>query len=310
MYFKEAIIAVSMMLFYILVGFIFIKTKLIEIDATVPFSKVLLYFCQGALVLFSFSQQKYTEQLGLELLTAFGIALGVQLFILGAMFLLFRRKYDNVGYRLLTVGSNCGNVAFFGIPLLQSVLPGNTAALAYTTMFSLTLNLICYTLGSYIISGDKKYISLKKVFINPITISLVVALPIFFTNTEYPETIQGMIEITGKMSSVLAMFILGMRFATFSIKDFFKGREQYLALLIKCVIMPLIVMLVIYFTDLNVEFKKAIFVIATVPSASIILPFSELVNQGQKNAAKIILFTTIFSIVTIPIMLLLLQYFT
>ena len=61
--------------------------------------------------------------------------------------------------------------------------------------------------------------SFKRAFLNPPVIALAVALPLFFTNTRLPASIADPIGLLADMTTPVCMLILGMRFATFPIRD-------------------------------------------------------------------------------------------
>ena len=87
-----------------------------------------------------------------------------------------KKQYEkDIKYRVATVATAFGNCGFMGVPLLQAIMPeavrGNAVVLS--VMFLLGLNLIGWTFASYLISGDKKFISAKKAFINPAMLGLV-----------------------------------------------------------------------------------------------------------------------------------------
>ncbi len=62
----------------------------------------------------------------------------------------------------------------------------------------------------------------KRAFLNPPVIALAVALPLFFTNTRLPASIADPIGLLADMTTPVCMLILGMRFATFPIRESFR----------------------------------------------------------------------------------------
>ena len=70
--------------------------------------------------------------------------------------------------------------------------------------------------------------------------------------------------------------------------------------------MPLVAFLAVFFIPLPTEVKATFFIICACPTASIVLNFSELIGEGQREAASMVLLSTILSIATLPVMVLLL----
>ena len=85
--------------------------------------------------------------------------------------------------------------------------------------------------------------------------------------------------------------------------------KAYAAVAVKAFLMPLIAFGMVYFLPIPTEVKQTFFIIAACPTASVVLNFSELCGAGQREAAASVLLSTIFSVVTLPIMVLMLPLF-
>ena len=136
----------------------------------------------------------------------------------------------------------------------------------------------------------------------PTTVSLVVALPLFFTGTKLPGQVADVVEILAKMTTPMCMLILGMRLATVTPKDLFMNPRIYISTAIKNVLYPLLSFLIIYFIPLPTYIKITFFILGCCPAASMVLNMAELVKEGQTHAACSVLISTISCIVTIPLL--------
>ncbi|HKL73851.1 MAG TPA: AEC family transporter [Clostridia bacterium] len=306
MQFSLTAITVVIMLAYAIPGYLLIKSKIINSNSISAFAVLLLYVCQPCLSLYSFQKVSYSSNLALNMLIFFALSATIQLFMLGGMFLIFRKKYSNPKYRVITLGSTFGNVGFLGVPLLEALLPQYPEAVTYSAVFIVSMNIICWTLGSALLTSDKKYISIKKLLVNPPLITLLVALPLFFTSTSIPHTIMNAITLLGKMTTPLCMIILGMRFATVKPKEVFFDGSIYFTSAIKLLIFPLIGYLLTHFLPIDYSMKATMFILCCCPTASVVLNLSEIYGHGQKYSANIVLASTIFSMFTIPLLLMIL----
>jgi hypothetical protein len=197
--------------------------------------------------------------------------------------------------------------AFFGIPIIEAVM-GDAASelIIYTTTYAMVMNPLGWTAGSAIISKSKKYISVKKLFINPCMISTLLALPLFIFSISLPSQLMNMITVLGKATSPISMIIIGMRLATSEAKEVFGNLKIYLTSAVKLVVMPLVAFGLVYFLPLPPEAKQTFYIICACPTASIVLNFSEIIGKGQKEAAASVLLSTVLSIASLPVMMLLL----
>ena len=300
--FTTTLITVAIMLAYAIPGFIFVKTKAIKPDSIGAFARVLLFVCQPALFLFSFNAATYTPEFFAQMGIFFGLCMGMQILVMVGLTLILKNKFDDIRNRICTIASALANVGFFGVPLLEAILPEHPEAIVFSTVFSVSLNLLSWTLAVGIISWDRKKMSVRNMVINPTTVSLLVALPLFFTSTKLPTVIAPIVELLARMTTPMCMLILGMRLATVTPKDLFLSPRIYLSTAIKNVIYPLLSFLIIYFIPLPTYIKVTFFLLGCCPAASMVLNMSELVGEGQTQAACSVLISTLSCIVTIPLL--------
>lgn len=306
MQFQTTAVNVLILLAYAVPGFLLIKTKAIKEDSIKAFAKVLLYVCQPCLSLYSFQKVNYSLPLLKNMGIFVGLNVGVMLLTLGSVYLVLRKKYDDCKNRLMTLAASFGNVGFFGVPLLEALLPDNPEVIAYSAVFIVAMNVMSWTLGFFILTGDKKYFGPKKVFINPPVLSLLVSLPLFFTGTKLPAVIGNSVALLGKMTTPICMLIAGMRFATADVKELFTEPRIYITAVIKLVCMPIIAFLFANWLPIEYPLKATLVILCACPTASLVLNFSEVYGQGQKTASYIVLSSTLFSMLTIPLVLMIL----
>ena len=299
-----ALTAVGTMLLYAVPGYLAVKTKAVKPDSIQAFAWLLMYVSSPCLTVYTFTKPDYNPaQLGdIGLFTL--ISFGLQAVVLGLFFLIFRKKNQDVKYRIANLAVCFGNCAFMGVPLLEALLPEYPEAVMLSSLFGVTMNLLGWTAGSAIITGDKKYISLKKIVFNPATLSLPIALPLYFTNTDLPGMLSAMVELLGKMTTPLCMLIIGMRLATTRFKTLVCDPLQYGVVAIKQIAVPLVCFGLLLLIPMAQPMKQTLFIIFCCPTASIVLNFAELLGQGQKQAARIVLLGTLLSVLTIPLMML------
>jgi len=295
---------VAVMMLCAVPGFVMIKSRIIGSSSISALAKLLLYVCQPCLVAATMTGVQYTPKTAVDLAVVFAVVLVSELAMTGILLLIFRKKLPDVKYRIYTVAACMGNVGFMGVPVIESLLPGNREAVAYTAAASLALNLYGWTIASAVISRDKKYISAKKIFLNPATVAFVVSIPFFVTNTPIPDLIGDKVTLIGKFATPLCMIIMGARLATAKFRDVFLRLGNYLTVALKQIVYPALVFAALLPFDLGHDMKCAIFVICCCPIASMVLNFSELIGEGREEAAGVMLLGTLLSCLTLPLMIL------
>ena len=310
MIFKISLIAVAVLLLATVPGYIMMKRKMLDEACISGFSKILLFVCQPCLSVYTFTSATISKEKLIDMGIFAALTVAIFLIVLGGAYFLLRGKYDEPIYRIVTIATTFANCAFFGIPIIEALLPDAASELLiYTTVFAVVMNVIGWTLGAAIISRNSEYISVKKIFLNPAIIGLAVALLIFVLKIPIEGDLKNMIVTAARMSTPLSMIIMGMRLATMEIRSLFTDVRVYLTIAVKQIVMPLVSFGLVYFLPISPDVKQTFFIICACPVASVVLNFAEIVGAGQREAAKMLLLGTILSIVTLPPMMLLLPLF-
>lgn len=311
--FVTTLITVSIMLVCAVPGFMLIKAKAVRAESIPAFSKVLLYVCQPALTFYSFNKADFTKSLGINMLLFFAVITVIQLIFLGTFFLIFRRRSDDVRYRIATVATVLSNCSFFGVPLLEAIFPESNTVAVYSMTYGLSMNIIGWTVVSAIITKNKKFVSVKKLVLNPATLSFAVALPFFLcgfkidgSHGEFCEQLNNIISIIGKMTLPVCMLIMGMRLATVKFGSIFIDWLRYLSIAVNQVVFPLVVLGVTMLLRLDKEIVFGMFIMSACPVASVVQNYSEILGKGQDAAANTVLLGTILSVITLPLLALIL----
>lgn len=306
---KIAFISVAVLLLTAVPGYILVKRRVVGEGAIPAFSKLLLYVASPCLVVFSFRSSPFSVEKLIDIGIFALVAFVLHAVMLAGAFLVLRKRYKETVYRIITVATAFANCAFFGIPIIEALLPARAPELIiYTSVYSLVMNILGWTVASAIISGDTRYISLKKILINPTTVSTAIAFILFVTELPIFPELESMISMTGKMCTPLSMLIMGMRLATIKFPSLFNSPRIYLTIAAKQILMPLVGFALVLFLPVDPGVKAALFIISACPVASVVLNYSELVGEGQKEAANTVLLGTMLAVITLPIMMLLLEF--
>ena len=205
-----------------------------------------------------------------------------------------RKPIDNFG----TAFCNAG---FIGIPLVTAVF-GNEAAF-YVASFASILNLLQWTYGIVIITRRKDMINIKKVFVNPVTISLVIGLFLFITGIKLPGV------INSTMAGVAAaMIVLGYYLSCVRIRDLLLNPSLYLASFVRLIIIPLLTLLVLYIIPAgHGQIGMITLIAAATPVGTSTAIFAQKFGQDYERAVCMVCLSTLFSIITMPVVMYLAQ---
>lgn len=323
--FWDIFITVFSLLILMIPGYLLVKIKLFGETADSVLSALVLYGCQPFLMITSFQKTPFSADIATNLIIVAVLAIIVHLIMIGIVYLFIRNKPDdeknNAKRNCVRFGSVFGNCGYMGLPFLQTLF-GNDGygneIIVYGGIIIAIFNLFNWTVGTYMMTGDKKQISLKKVLLNPVIIAIFVGVLLFFT-VQKPITdvavegsllddvftkIMTAIEYLGDMVTPLAMIVIGVKLANQDFKKIFLDKYAYLNAFLKLIVMSLVSMLVTAFLPIDTIVKYAIFFCLSMPSATSTVLFAVKFGGDGDSASVYVLLSTLLSIITIPLMFL------
>ncbi len=323
---QTAFSTVGMMLLYALPGFLFIKNKMLSAQSITAFSRLLMYVCQPMIMIYTMTRVEYSPAILGEMGIILGVTLALHVGMIALFWLIFKKKMGDARYRIYTLGTCLGNYGFMGIPILKALLPAFPNTLAVSAMCAVSVNVVAWTAGCAVISQDRRYISARKILLNPATVGLYIALPFFFANmtpgeviaaalgegsvlgASFGKNVDTMITLLSDMATPICMLIMGMRLGITSYRAVFGRPALYLIITIKQLVLPLATFGLLLLLPLSSELSQALFILIACPVAAIVQNFAELLGEGQETGAGIVLLGTTLSALTIPLMALLLPF--
>ena len=317
--FFDVFITVVFLLVLAVPGFIFAKTKMFPKTASETLSVIVLYGCQPILIITSFQGCSYNPDIAINMLIVAGIALVAHLIMFAIVKLVFIkwRADDKVKLvKYLSVFSNCG---FMGLPFLQSLFTDaslQAELVIYCAVVLAVFNILNWTLGVYILTEDKKEISPKKILLNPVIISVLFSLVLFFAfqkpvielvaegtvGYKILSKFMTSLNFLSNMVTPLSMFVIGIRLANINFKQLLTDKWAYIATAMKLVVMSFLVMFLVAFLPIESTIKYTIFFLLSMPSATSGAMMAVQFKKDSDFASVGVVLSTICSIVTLPLL--------
>ena len=290
-------------LLYILPGFLCCKAKIAKPEHLSTLSAILVYVCSPCMVVMSFMQIERSAAMFGRIMMFFLLSFAIQTMLTFILYGIFRKKFENVKYRMLTVSFGLGNAGFFGIPIIKALLPGHPEVACFACVYIVGMNMLTFTVGAYCLTGDKKRMTFKKAFVNPPFISLVTAILLYAVNFAgvMPELLGNSLDLLNRTTTPLCMIILGIRLASVSFKKLFTRAYVYIICACKLLVFPFVCLAIIYFLPLDPIFKAAMFILGGTPCAAVMLNIAEMYDGETELAANCVLLSTLLCVFTIPI---------
>lgn len=285
------------MLLIMLLGYACYRLKFVDQNGNKMLANLLLMIVNPILAIMAL-QTDYAPHLVTGLLISYLLAILTH--FLGVLYsTILIRKTGNEDYgieRFASMYSNCG---FIGIPLVQSVL-GNEGVL-YLTAYMTVFNFFSWTHGVQAMTGKASKKDLKNGLLSPMIIASVLGLIFFFLRIRLPVVLADSMNYVASMNTPLAMLIAGISVAQTDFLKMLKNGRLYFVAALKLLLMPSLVLLILALFCKDSTVALTTLIAAACPVAATGTAFSLRFQKNYKYASELYAFTTLLSLITIPL---------
>ena len=291
----------SILLIYLLVGVICNKTKIITKSSRQNFIDFLLQISLPCMVFESFNQTFTHEQL-ISGSIILAISFGISFFSTFAGRFLYR-GYPKSQQSILKYGTAISNCAFAGLPLVAAIY--GDIGVFYGSIFIIPNRIFMWTVGMSLFTQADRKTKLKKVLLNPGLIAVVLGLIRMLTAFPVPEVLNSAISSIGNCTPALSMICVGSIAADIPIKKILNKGAIHLSF-VRLIGLPLILWGVLRMTPLDPIPTAVAVLLTAMPIGTTTALLADKYNADYEFAAKCLCTTTALSLITAPILALLL----
>lgn len=299
---KQTIIMMILML----AGFICSKTGLISNESNKDLSKLVLQVVNPVVIFMSYQTEQKPELIH-ELLLTFALSCLAFVVLIAGAYLLIRKNPDKNTEieRFSSIYSNCG---FMGIPLVNALfgMEGVFCLTAFITVF----NLIVWTHGVILITGEKDIKSVIKVFYSPTIIAIILGLLSFFLGIRLPEIPSKALGYISELNTPLAMIVSGATIAGTDLKALLKKKGVYKVCSIKLILLPILLSVILCLVPVDEKVRLTVIVAASAPPAAMCTLLCIRSGKDSLYASEIFAAGTILSVITLPFVVKFTEYLT
>jgi malate permease and related proteins len=283
----------------ILVGVYASRRNIITDEINKGLTTLLLKVIQPILIMTSFNFS-YSEDMASNVSKAFlyGFIVFVVTIIISYIFLI-PVKGDRK--KVLQFANTFSNCAFMGFPVINSIY--GAEGIVYAAIFNMYFAIFLWSYGIMLYSDKLVMKDVGKVFFNPGISAVYIGLTIMFFDIQLPEVLLISMRTTGSMTTPLAMIIIGAILAKADIKSFFKDWTIYYETVLKLIVIPIVLFALTVVIGEKSKVMMTMIILQAMPAAAMTSIFAENFNKEKKYAAVVVFITTLFSIVTFPLIL-------
>lgn len=301
---------IFIMFLLLFIGFFLYKIKMVSTETNQQLTKIVLNLVNPAVVLSAY-QVAYDPEQAKNMLYGFLLsAISMGIAILVSQCCKIKGKKGCVPTeQFAVVFTNCG---FIGLPLLFALF--GKLGVFYCNTYVTVFNLMIWTYGITLMSRGAKEtrkISVKdqlKQLLTPTMVCIGIGLVLYFARIRLPHPVHMTVDYIASMNTPLAMLVSGVYIAQSDLLGALKNLRIYYLMVLKCFVVPLLVLLVFSFLPMNQLLKTSILLLAACPTGANTMLFAAGYHGNVERASNIFTLTTLCSILSLPIIIMLTQY--
>lgn len=300
--FLSVILEVAVILILILVGYFTVKKGMFTKESLGSITSFLLYIVTPCLIVSSFLSAESGKLDGWTLLLAVVLpALSIVISI--AVSYLFFRREPLGRRRVLRFSTVFCNVGFMGIPLVEGIV--GSEGVLYGSFFIAVFNIFCWTYGYVMMGGGK--VRLKALLLNPGVIGIVIGLPLYLLDVPVPALFVEPVELISALNTPLAMIVVGGYIAQVKLRAFVSDLAVYKMAVLRLVVAPLLYLALVWLLRPDETLLMSTVIQAATPVAANCVLFAVQYDSDAELASKSVAVSTALSVVTIPLLTVLVQ---
>lgn len=297
------------------VGYVMHRCGKISLEGSKTLGNILLYLSLPCVIINSFLVERTPERVTGLFVSALMAACVLALSMLLSRLILGRHAIDNFA-------GSFANPGFFGVPLIVASV--GEGGVFYIAAFIAFLNLLQWTYGVSLLkssgqdgllpkrretkpssqtSPGKQAAALgARLMKAPFMIAILTGAFFFLTGVPMPAVLGKCITNIAGLNTSLAMFTIGIYMAQADIPKMFLKPRLYLVSLVRMVIIPAVTVILLLTLPASMrDLKLAVLIAAACPVGSNVAVYAQLHGRNYGYAVETVVISTLFSIVTLPL---------
>ena len=295
----ENVITLQITMFaLILVGLLAKKIKLVSREGQKNITDLVIYIVLPCNIFNAFLVKSNSQTLLTQFFLVLVISIGIQVFSSLTGKILYAKK--EISHQMsLRYGVICSNAGFLGNPIAEGMF-GETG-LAMVNVFLIPMRIMMWSSGLaiYTRSTDWKG-TVKKVITHPCILACLLGIGAMCLQISIPDMPGNVIQTIGRCNTALSMMVIGMILAEADIRLLF-DREVIAYSLLRLAVMPGLVYMVCRLFSVPSLVTGICVILTGMPAGATTSILASKYHADEIFATKLVVASTIFSMVTIPL---------
>ncbi|MBQ3284235.1 MAG: AEC family transporter [Ruminococcus sp.] len=286
------------------VGALLTKVGLITEQGSRSMTDVVLYAVTPCVIVNAFQREYQPEMLSGLLIALLAAFLSLLFSVLLAEILYRKKDIDRgVVLKFSVVFSNCG---FMALPLQKAILGED--GVFYGAAFVAMFNIFMWTYGLITMSRKKDFKDALKAVVNPGIIGTVIGLILFACSIKLPTVIATPVSMLAALNTPVPMLVIGYHLMHSDLRRVLKDKDAYIAMALRLIVLPLAVMGVMLALKVDATVTTATVIAVSAPVAAFTTMMATKYGRDTELSAGIVSASSLFSLITMPLVVGLTQY--
>ena len=294
---SDVLILQITMLLLIIVGVIVKKRGIISSEGQKNINDLVIYLVLPCNIVKSF-----LIECDSEIFRQFALVLGISIAVQVVSVILGKVVYGRkeLGHRMsLQYGVICSNAGFLGNPVAEGVF--GPVGLAMASIYLIPMRVMMWSSGIAIFTQSTDWKStIKKVLTHPCIIACVLGLVLMIGQFSLPEVILRPLGTIGNCKTALSMMVIGMILADADVRSLF-DEEVFAYRFLRLILMPAVLYGLCMLFQVPELVTGVCVILTAMPAGATTSILASKYHAGELFATKLVVASTILSMVTIPV---------
>lgn len=285
-------------------GFIAKRAKIVDKNSTKSLSGILANITNPCLIIACLQVPK-EDNLIRNAAIVFAMSISIHIFMSVFSGFIFKKTKDRRDRSVYTYGLTYMNCGFMGYPIVLAMF--GEEGLFYGVIYAVGFNILAWTHGVKVMNSGEGKLDLKKVFLNPSIVATVISIVLYLTNIRLPGVLFEGVDMVGDMTIPLSMMIIGSLLGDQKLTGLLKEVKLMGFSVLKLAVIPLMMLGAgLLLKDIiGLKITLICITMCAAPTAATTAVVSEVYDGNSALAAKLVGVTTLFSLVSMPLVLIL-----
>lgn len=291
----------------IVIGFIAGKKNLVSYDGQRDITNLLLYITLPATIVNAMIRKITPESIeNIKIIFIIVFLCYIAMYVLSALMSRSMKGLDKPRQDIMLIGAMQANISFMGFPVILTVFGDEIlfyAAICHSFLFEFFSWFVAINVLERNVGENKVKLDLKKVFLRPGILAVLVGLTLFTTQYTPPKLVMDLLKILSGATSPVAMILVGVILSRSNIYEALQNKYLYITSAFKLLVFPILILYALKLMPMG--FNEVIITTSVIefamPTAAYLAMMSQAVKNDAALASQQVFVSSLFSVLTIPL---------